>query len=427
MTDTTPPKVDGFNAYVTRLPDGGRDRPQEGADRDARALPLADTPIAVKDVIDVAGVSATFGSRVPVRSAPAERSAPLVRALQRAGASVVATTNCQEFSYGILGDESAHGRSINPLGPGLVTGGSSMGSAIAVATGDVPLSIGTDTAGSVRVPAACTGIIGFKPTFGALPVDGIFPLSPSFDTPGFFARDTEVIERAFVATAPETGPQSASQAAPHAGVPGAYEPLTIDLSLLHGAESDRTPEAPNIARLARAAAEALPGARAISGNTRALATLLDAAGPIYSVVRRYEAYRIHRPYLADYAHLYQPGVLRMIRAGEGITPGEYEQHLRMLADLRRRALAQTQDAQLLITPAIRGDVPTWDAVTEATADDFVRYSMPFNVLGWPAVVIPTPLTAPSGVPVALQVVGKPGADVQVLRAAGRLLEAMRED
>ncbi|MYM20445.1 amidase [Brevibacterium sp. 5221] len=424
-TEPTGP-ADEHNAYVTRLHRRGTTEPGSGsAARSGGSRPLAGIPIAVKDVIDVAGVSATFGSRVPVRPASAERSAPLVRALERAGATVIATTNCQEFSYGILGDESAHGRSINPIDPALVTGGSSMGSAIAVATGDVPLSIGTDTAGSVRVPAACAGVIGFKPTFGSLPVEGIFPLAPTFDTPGLFARDTEVLETAFEAARTAAATEDTSTRA-SAGEDAGSGPTTIDLSLLDGPLRAETPHGAAVATLVDAAVRELPELSPAPGTGLGLEQLIGKpAAAVYSVVRRYEAYRIHRPYLAEYAHLYQPGVLRKIRAGEGIAPGEYEQHLRMLADLRRRALAQTRNAQLILTPAIRGDVPTWDAVTQTTADDFVAYSMPFNVLGWPAIVIPTPVIAPSGVPVALQLVGKPGADLQVLRTAGRLLAALR--
>ena len=127
----------------------------------------------------------------------------MVQRLTAKGALPVAKANLQEFSYGILGDASAYGRVINPRDPEVCGGGSSSGSAALVACGALQLTVGSDSAGSVRVPAACQGVLGFKPTFGVIPVEGVFPFAPSFDCIGFFASSIDLIEQAFIATAEE--------------------------------------------------------------------------------------------------------------------------------------------------------------------------------------------------------------------------------
>src|SRR5699024_6295784 len=124
-------------------------------------------------------------------------SALVVSRLEDAGAIPVAKTNCQEYSYGILGDESAFGRVINPIDPDLCTAGSSSGSAAMVAADAVPLALGTDPAGSVRVPAACQWVLGFKLSFGAVSVEGVFPLSLVFVPDGLFAGDLGLLSLAF--------------------------------------------------------------------------------------------------------------------------------------------------------------------------------------------------------------------------------------
>ena len=193
---------------------------------------LEGIPFAVKDVIDLVGYPTTMGSAVR-SDAPVTASAPVVDRLEAAGAIPVAKTNCQEYSYGILGDESAFGRVINPVDPTLCTAGSSSGSAALVAAGAVPLALGTDTAGSVRVPAACQGVFGFKPTFGVVPVDGVFPLSPAFDTVGLFASDLGVLTTAYDVIA------GADSGVPDRGsvdLTGSGE-RTVDVSLLPGDEN----------------------------------------------------------------------------------------------------------------------------------------------------------------------------------------------
>jgi Asp-tRNA(Asn)/Glu-tRNA(Gln) amidotransferase A subunit family amidase len=151
---------------------------------------LAGVPLLVKDLIDTAGIRTTYASSIHRDHVPA-RTAPAVAALEAEGAVVVGKANADEFAWGVCGQNEHWGDMANPRRPGRIAGGSSGGNATALAAGMVPLALGTDTGGSVRLPAAACGVVGLKPPLGAVPVDGVFPLAPSFDTVGPMARTAE--------------------------------------------------------------------------------------------------------------------------------------------------------------------------------------------------------------------------------------------
>src|SRR5215467_5507328 len=168
-----------LNAFVTVAADAARrdaalarDELASGEDRG----PLHGVPVAVKDIVDTAGLLTTMGSRHFAGHIP-ERDAEVVTRLRAAGAVIVGKTTTHEFAYGPTGDRSANGPGANPRDPSRMAGGSSAGSAAAVAAGLVPLAVGTDTGGSVRIPAALCGVAGIRPTYGRIPTDGVFPLS----------------------------------------------------------------------------------------------------------------------------------------------------------------------------------------------------------------------------------------------------------
>jgi len=145
--------------------------------------PPAGTPVAVKDLLDTAGLVTTYGSILFADHIP-QRSAAAVTLLESAGYGVAGKTNLHEFAYGISSQNEHFGTVPNPRFPGRLAGGSSGGSAAAIAAGDVELALGTDSGGSIRIPAAWCGIVGFKPTYGLVPGDGCFPLAPSYDHVG---------------------------------------------------------------------------------------------------------------------------------------------------------------------------------------------------------------------------------------------------
>ncbi len=146
--------------------------------------------LAVKDLIDMVGEVTTAGCRAVARRAvPAEQDAACLKGARDAGARIVGRTNLHELALGVTGVNPWYGTPVNPLDPALVPGGSSSGSAVAVATGEAEVAYGSDTGGSVRIPAACCGVAGLKTTWGRIPLDGVWPLAPSFDTVGPLARD----------------------------------------------------------------------------------------------------------------------------------------------------------------------------------------------------------------------------------------------
>src|SRR5580658_6929953 len=146
--------------------------------------------LAVKDLIDMEGEPTTAGCRaVAALAQPARRDAACLAGARDAGARIVGRTNLHELALGVTGINQWYGPPVNPLDPTRVPGGSSSGSAVAVATGEADVAYGSDTGGSVRIPAACCGTTGLKTTWGRVPLDGVWPLSPSFDTVGPMARD----------------------------------------------------------------------------------------------------------------------------------------------------------------------------------------------------------------------------------------------
>jgi aspartyl-tRNA(Asn)/glutamyl-tRNA(Gln) amidotransferase subunit A len=399
-----------FNAVTAMTVDRANALTAESIGRRDSGQPprrLEGIPFAIKDVIDLVGYPTTMGSNVR-SDAPAANSAPVVDRLEAAGAIPVAKTNCQEYSYGILGDESAFGRVVNPVDAALCTAGSSSGSAALVAAGAVPLALGTDTAGSVRVPAACQGVLGFKPTFGVVPVDGVFPLSQSFDTVGLFASDLGVLTTAFdVIAGDDSGKAPGSGAVPGLTGNGAR---TIDVSLF--ADDDAR---------ARDLLMPAPDLTITSANGPALAELLEDLAPIYDYIRLYEASEVHKDLYAEHSADYQPGVAKKIEAGRDLGETEYRKQVEALADLRKRSLTVFGGTDFLLTPAIDGPVIRWDEIDSGTAAKFMRYSMPFNVLGWPALTIPLPGVGASEGPQAVQLVGRPGGDRDLLAFASRLV------
>src|ERR671932_464963 len=144
--------------------------------------------LAVKDLFDTAGLATTYGSILFADHVP-DRTAEVVRRLEDAGYGIVGKTNLHEFAYGVTSENPHFGTVPNPLAPGRSAGGSSGGSAAALAAGLADAALGTDTGGSIRIPAACCGIVGLKPTYGLVSLDGCFPLAPSFDHAGPMARD----------------------------------------------------------------------------------------------------------------------------------------------------------------------------------------------------------------------------------------------
>jgi AtzE family amidohydrolase len=185
-----------INAFTEVLAERARAR-AAAVDADPAHLPLRGLPFAVKNLFDLQGLATRAGSRIERDAAPAARDAVLVRRLEAAGAVCVGALNMDEYAYGFTTENSHDGPTRNPHDPACISGGSSGGSAAAVAAGQVPLTLGSDTNGSIRVPASLCGVFGLKPTFGRLPRTGSYPFVASLDHLGPFARDVATLSAAY--------------------------------------------------------------------------------------------------------------------------------------------------------------------------------------------------------------------------------------
>lgn len=350
---------------------------------------LRGLPIAFKDIVDIAGVPTTCGTNVDTGPVPT-KNATVAQRLMDAGAIPVAKANLQEFSYGILGDASAYGRVINPRDPQVCGGGSSSGSAALVACGALDLTVGSDSAGSVRVPAASQGVLGFKPTTGTIPLDGVFPFASSFDCIGFFASSIELIEQALLATVDEEPVPAENVSA-------------IDVSALK-TKGER------FAGLLSALQDSTFTAVEDLDYSQLESTIATTA-KLYAPMRLKEAYDVHQPYL-DQRYKYQDVILERVLGGQDITQADYDAAAQQVQELRTKALTLVDASPIILTPTLDAGPIRWDDITaENTADSAAslrRWTEPFNVLGWPAITIPLRTTETTGVGDAVQVIGKPG-------------------
>ncbi|MGH3757949.1 amidase [Actinophytocola sp.] len=391
-----------LNAFVTLDEAGARGAARRAADELAAGRdrgPLHGIPVAVKDLVDTAGLRTTMGSRHFADNVP-ERDAECVRRLREAGAVVVGKTVTHEFAYGPTGDRSATGPARNPYRPAAMSGGSSAGSAVAVAAGIVPLAVGTDTGGSVRIPAACCGIVGLRPTFGAIPGDGVFPLSPTLDAVGPLTRtvaDCRLLWRVLA----DTGPEPDEPPRPRIG--------WVAPETFHPADDAVT----------RAARALVPHAEDVAVPNAG--TLLS----IYGAIHGSDAYAIHAERVARAPELFDEEVLARLRAAEEVRGWEY---VRALED-RRRALdtigSLFADHDLLALPTVPLPAPPVGARTGRIGDTeidvrtaLLSLTSPWSVLGLPALSVPAGMV--DGLPVGLQLVAPPGGEELLLSAAEHL-------
>ncbi|HEX8738728.1 MAG TPA: amidase [Casimicrobiaceae bacterium] len=375
------------------------------------ALPLAGVPIAVKDLMPVQGFVQTNGSCGMPR-VPAARDAEAIGRLRDAGAIVVGVTNLHEYAYGITSDNPHFGAVVNPRAPERLPGGSSGGSAAAVAAGIVPIAVGTDTAGSIRIPASCCGVVGFKPTFDAIPRDGVQPLSTSLDHVGPIAASVADAARAFAVMSGEPSRTLA---------PARLAGLRIGLPRRHFFEPLADEVALGVARaLARMARD---GAELVDVDVDGI----EAAAAIQFATLCSEATDALRHLLATPANL-GPDVRVRIEIGQCFPATWY-----LRAQRARAALAAIFDRALdsvdaLVTPTLRV-LPPPRGAREVTVGDRVlplhaamtALTMPFNLCGLPALTVPA-APVEGELPVGIQLAGRRGDDWRVLEIGARVAD-----
>jgi len=376
--------------------------------------PLHGIPISLKDVIDTVGVRTTAASAVFEHRVPAV-DGEVVRRLRLAGAVILGKNNLHEFAYGGSSLVSFFGEVHNPRNTGHIAGGSSGGSAAAVAAGLCYAAIGTDTAGSIREPAALCGCVGLKPTYGRVSARGVIPLSWSLDHVGPLAAsagDAAVVLQAIAGYDPLDVYSTDVPVADYvSGLRDSTKTLRVGIPRAHFFE-DLDDEV-------RAAVE-----RAAVMIGTLVADVRDLQVEVSSdrTVQAAESFAYHAEHIARTPELYQPETLRRVRSGEDISAAEYIQRRRELDLERRRAQDVFADVDLLVTPTMPIPAP---AIADLKKDPaalrpaelaLLRNTRPFNVWGLPAVSVPCGFTK-SGLPIGLQIAGPHWREDLVLRLA----------
>ena len=351
-------------------------------------------PLAVKDLFDTAGLTTTYGSAIFADHVPAQ-TAEAVRRLEAAGYANIGKTNLHEFAYGTTSENPHFGTVPNPVAPGRIAGGSSGGSAAALAAGLADAALGTDTGGSVRIPAACCGIVGFKPTYGLVSLEGCFPLAPSLDHAGPMALSAEACTEMMEVL-----------------VPG-FERVRIEsLEELDAGIAWTELAEPLVRARVEEAAARFPRLRRLA---------MPLAEGTRTVFMR-EVADVHRELYAEQGDLYGANVAAKIERCLAVTDSEYEAGLRARAEYRERMEELFSDVDTVVTPTLPFVPPPTGLDERELRAGLTRLTWPFNVLGAPALALPCG-PAEDGLPASIQLVGRPDADALVL-AAGALLERM---
>lgn len=365
--------------------------------------PLHGIPVGLKDLIDTAGVRTTAASGVFRDRVPTE-DADLVNKLKLAGAVFVGKQNLQEFAYGSSSVISHFGPVRNPVDPEFIAGGSSSGSAAAVASGMCYAAIGTDTAGSIRQPASICGVVGLKPSYGLVSTRGIIPLSQSLDHAGPITRTVE--DAAMVLDAIAENRQNYLQDIKSGirdfviGIPRKYFYEDLDPDVATAVEKA-------VARLAKHA----KSVREVEYPIEQDRTLFNAEASAY-----------HREKIATSADLYDPETLRRLKTGEGVSDSEYQNALSHLHETRQKVGEMFRTVDVLITPTVPVLTPRIAELSQDISELrpteilLLRNTRPVNAWGLPAISVPCGLDS-RGLPIGLQIIGPPHGERRVLRAA----------
>jgi aspartyl-tRNA(Asn)/glutamyl-tRNA(Gln) amidotransferase subunit A len=347
----------------------------------------------VKDLFDTAGVRTTYGSVVFADHVPTA-SAEAVLRLEAAGWVSVGKANLHEFAYGVSSQNRHYGVVPNPVAPGRTAGGSSGGSAAALAAGLADGALGSDTGGSIRIPAACCGVAGFKPTYGLVPASGVFPLAPSFDHVGPMARDVGgcvELMKALVPGFDVTTVGAAAEVSVAVAWADACKPLV----------RERVLEA--VACFEQAEPLDFP----------------NAAGTQAMMMR--EIADVHREIYAQSAELYGENIRPKIERCLAATDLEVAEAAQARETLRAEAERALGEHRLLLAPTLAFVAPPADIDEINERFSVLQFTYPFNALGWPALALPAGL-AEDGLPASVQLVGRAGDDAFVL-GVGLALEA----
>ncbi|MDD1131793.1 amidase [Pseudomonas shahriarae] len=368
--------------------------------------PLHGMPVAVKDNIDTFDYITTYGSAHFEGFQP-DRDALCVHRVREAGAVIIGKTLTHEFAYGPTGDRSLQGAARNPWDARCITGGSSAGSAAAVASGMVPLALGTDTGGSIRIPSALCGTVGFKPSFACVPVDGVFPLSSSLDHVGPIANHVEDARLLFEVLAGRAGTPATNPQPLRVGwiTCPSFGPVDADVhQQVYGAAQqlfgDALQETDELHHLA-------------AGMKDTLLTL-----------QRAEAFEVHAERMRDAPHKFEQEVRERLEVSEEVRGWQYIRAQASQAQYKAAMARLFEHYDLLVSPSVPITATEVNAreVRVGERDIDVRaavlsYTSAWNLTGLPALSLPVGHVR--GMPVGLQVIGAAGADDRLLQVMSR--------
>lgn len=382
--------------------------------------PLHGIPIGIKDIFDVAGMPTRCGSLARQQVPPAHEDAASVATLREHGAVIVGKTVTQEFAAGVISPPAR-----NPWDPSRIPGGSSGGSAVAVALGDVLGAMGSDTGGSIRIPAAACGVVGFKPAFGQVDLKGVFPLSWSLDTAGPLARTVDDAWLIWNALS--------------AGDPGVSSPASAAMERLEGVRIG-VPRGfffnhlqPDVLASVETAIETLRevGATVFDAPWELAATARAAA----FIINRIETAAVHERFAIEHPEqfaLLGPDLRLRIAAGSGVSATLYTRASRAREGIRNSVAALFAENQLdaLIAPGLPTTAVLADdlriagtGLDESIGAGWTRLTMPFNATGQPVLSVPCGFDR-NGLPIGVQLAGEPGREANLFHIGGALERAL---
>ena len=412
-----------LNSFITLLADESRAaarQAEQDIQRGNYRGPLHGIPVALKDLYNTGGVRTTSGSRIFDNFIPEEDCTVAAR-FRDAGSILLGKLNMHQFAYGPTGENPDYGHMHNPWDPERVTGGSSGGSGSATAAGQCTITTGSDTGGSIRIPAALCGIVGLKPTYGLVSRYGLTPLSWSLDHPGPMVR---TLEDAALSLNVIAGYDPKDVASARVEVPDYTSALTKDVRDLRIGVPKEYFEAPLDPEVALAVREALD----LLESLGAVVTVVELpmfkdSQAISTAILMAEASAFHQDLLGrDGDKLYPPVRLRL-EAGLFITAADYLRAQQGRTKFNQQALRLLDEVDLLAGPTEPVTAPQLLAETVQVGEQelgttgvLTQYTRPYNITGFPAISIPCGFSE-SGMPISLQLAGRPFDELTVLRAA----------
>ncbi|MER9925622.1 amidase [Mesorhizobium sp. M0048] len=424
LVDTFAERIERHNpqskAFITTTIDTAREQASRLSRDDLTGSSFAGIPYASKDLFDVQGVRTSAGSRV-FHDRIAKKDAFAIAKLRAAQALSLGKTNLHEFAYGATGENEVYGTAVNAYDPTRLAGGSSSGSAAAVAFGLVPAALGTDTGGSVRAPAALNGLVGFKPTIGRVPTSGVVPYCWTLDHVGLMTRTiADCADLLSIVSGYDPG----DPASVNRPVENYTEALDQDVSGLRvGIPSNFYYE--------RADDEILEALERVKEYLVANGAMLvpvtfpdmEHSRTVSLTVQMPEALSAHSAYLQERGNLYSADFRAGLALGQCILAEHYVKAKRFIEIYRQQTNRLFDQVDLILTPATPeiaqkvGTVKvTRNGVNEAIGNAITRFTTFFNMTGHPALTMPCAMHT-QGLPIALQLVGRYFDEMTVLRAA----------